>query len=59
MYAGRRQYGDDRSLPQEEGMITDSSPCSLQGAPYASQGIRAYRHLSMPTTRKPGEGGVC
>eukprot|EP00959_Pyramimonas_sp_CCMP1952_P157484 3293557-Pyramimonas_sp.AAC.1 len=59
MSAGRRRYGDDRSLPQEGGMTTASSPCSLQGAPVASKATRAYQHLSMPTARKPGEGSVC
>eukprot|EP00959_Pyramimonas_sp_CCMP1952_P389107 8152787-Pyramimonas_sp.AAC.1 len=59
MHAGRRQHGDDRTLPQQGDMITDSAASSLQGAPYASQSIRAYQHLSMPTARKPGERGLC
>eukprot|EP00959_Pyramimonas_sp_CCMP1952_P125531 2624772-Pyramimonas_sp.AAC.1 len=40
-------------------MLTDASPSSLQGAPYASQSIRAYQHPSMPTARKPGKRSLC
>eukprot|EP00959_Pyramimonas_sp_CCMP1952_P034338 719770-Pyramimonas_sp.AAC.1 len=39
--------------------LNNSSPSSLQRAPYARQSIRAYQHLPMPTARKLRQRILC